>query len=152
MSAAPGVGAIVACIDDAGRILLVKQVSGPFAGAWLLPGGALERDERIEDAARRELAEETGYAVADLRAVAVYEVRSAPPGTFHIVLAMFRGGTVSGDARAEPGSEVRWVDPQGLDAHPSLAVELVDLGLIARDPGRLTRDLGHIGVEMRRIV
>ena len=44
------VGAIVACVDRAKRILLVKQTGGPYAGAWVLPGGRVEPDEPIEDA------------------------------------------------------------------------------------------------------
>lgn len=152
MPDAPPVGAIVACVDDRGRVLLVKQLTGPFAGAWLLPGGGVERDERVEDAARRELAEETGYAAPLLRAVAVYEVRSRPPGTFHILLVMYRATAVTGEPRAESGSELRWCDPSEPGAHPSLAVELADLGLVERDRGALERDLGRIGVEMRRIV
>src|SRR4029077_1468160 len=79
----PQLSAIVACVDDAGRVLIVRQSAGPFAGAWLLPGGNVERNERLEDAARRELFEETGYRAADLRPVALYEVRGAPPGRFH---------------------------------------------------------------------
>src|SRR5205807_4493728 len=60
MGKGPQVSAIVGCVDDAGRVLIVKQTSGPFAGSWLLPGGTVERNERLEDAARRELFEETG--------------------------------------------------------------------------------------------
>jgi len=147
----PGVGAIVACVDPAGRVLLVKQRSGPFAGAWLLPGGTVEPDERAEDAARRELEEETGYRVADLRPAALYEVRSARPGRFQILLHMFRGGDVAGTPRAEPASAVRWALPAEIELHPSLAVELADLGLVEREPASLVRDLARIGVEVRRL-
>ena len=149
--AGPGVAAIVACVDAAGRVLVVKQTTGPFAGAWLLPGGAVERDERVADAARRELAEETGYRVDELVLVARYDVRSAPSGRFHILLHMFRGAEVDGTPRPEPASAVRWARPREIDLHPSLAVELVDLGLIEREPTSLARDLARIGVEVRRL-
>jgi 8-oxo-dGTP diphosphatase len=147
----PAVGAIVACVDASGRVLVVKQTSGPFAGAWLLPGGTVERDEPLEDGARRELAEETGYRVAELRAVALYEVRIRPPGAFHILLHMYRGGGVEGTPRPEAGGEVRWTLPHDFVLHPSMAVQLVDLGLIDRDRAGLLRDLARIGVEMRRV-
>src|SRR6266851_23225 len=62
----PAVSAVLACVDEAGRVLIVKQTAGPFAGAWLLPGGRVERDESPDDTARRELREETGYTVNDL--------------------------------------------------------------------------------------
>ncbi|MGH2470894.1 MAG: NUDIX hydrolase [Candidatus Limnocylindria bacterium] len=148
----PRVSAVVACLDHAGRVLIVKQTAGPFTGAWLLPGGNVERDERIEDAARRELLEETGYRVADLWPVARYEVQSAPAGRFHFRVHLFRGGEIDGEPRPEHDSEVRWMDPREIDVHPNLAVALVDLGLIERDRGALTQDLAKIGVEMRRIL
>jgi 8-oxo-dGTP diphosphatase len=148
----PGVSAVVACIDDAGRILIVKQTAGPFAGAWLLPGGNVERNERLADAARRELFEETGYhAAEEVRPVALYEVRSLPPGQFHFLVQVFRAGALDGTPRAEVGSELRWATPGEIDAHPNLAVALADLGLIERDRATLARDLAAIGVEMRRV-
>jgi len=145
------VSAIVGCVDEAGRVLIVKQTAGPFAGAWLLPGGSVEPDERVEDAARRELSEETGYRVDELRPVARYEVRSVPPGRFEFLVHLFRGGTVSGTAQAEHDSELLWADPSAIAPHPSLSVALVDLGLIERDRAAIDRDLARIGVEMRRV-
>jgi len=147
----PGVSAVVACVDDAGQILIVKQIAGPFAGAWLLPGGNVERDERLEDAARRELFEETGYRAGDLRPFALYEVRSALSGRFHFLVHLFRAGPPEGTPRAEADSELRWARPSEIDAHPNLAVALADLGLIERDPEALRRDLAKAGLEMRRI-
>ena len=146
------VSAVVACVDDAGRVLIVKQNGGPFAGAWLLPGGSLEPGEPVEDAARRELFEETGYHARDLRPVARYEVQSVPAGRFQFLVHLFRSGALGGTPRPEPGSDLRWVAPGEIDAHPNLAVALVDLGLIERDPATLLRDLAAIGIEMRRVL
>jgi 8-oxo-dGTP diphosphatase len=142
---------VVACVDDARRILIVKQTAGPFAGAWLLPGGNVERDERLEDAARRELFEETGYRANELRPVARYDVQSAPPGRFHFLVHVFRAGALDGLPHAEEGSELRWAAPREIDLHPNLAMVLTDLGLIERDRAALARDLAAIGTEMRRL-
>jgi len=148
---APRATAVVACVDEGGRILIVKQTAGPFAGAWLLPGGSVELNERLEDAARRELHEETGYRVDDLRLVGRYDVRSVPAGRFHFLVHLFRGGAVSGTPKAERGSELLWADPSSVDPHPNLAVALIDLGLIERDRAVILRDLERSGVEMRRV-
>ena len=144
--------AIVACVDEAGRVLIVKQTAGPFVGAWLLPGGSVERNERVEDAARRELFEETGYRAQDLRPVAVYEVRSAPTGRFHFLVHLFRAGELDGSPRAEAGGELRWVPPREIDPHPNLAIALVDLGLIERDAAALRRGLASASFAMDRLL
>ena len=55
--------AVFAFSGDDLRVLLIRRKHDPFAGSWALPGGFLEMEETIEAGARRELHEETGFAV-----------------------------------------------------------------------------------------
>src|ERR1700678_3321024 len=42
------------------KLLLIKRKIEPFQGQWALPGGFVHLDEGLEEAVRRELADETG--------------------------------------------------------------------------------------------
>jgi len=46
-------------------LLLVQRAHPPFQDRWALPGGFVEADEQVAQAAPRELAEETGHAADD---------------------------------------------------------------------------------------
>ena len=59
--AALTVDVVVFALDtDELRVMLIERDLEPFAGRWALPGGFVRVDETLEDAARRELQEESG--------------------------------------------------------------------------------------------
>jgi ADP-ribose pyrophosphatase len=62
----PGAVAVVPVHDD-GRVTLVRQYRAPLDAMVLeIPAGTCDRDESLEETARRELAEECGLAAEDL--------------------------------------------------------------------------------------
>jgi 8-oxo-dGTP diphosphatase len=71
--------------DPAARVLLIRRGHEPFRGAYALPGGFVEVGETTESACRREVEEETGLEVHDLRLLGVYSKPNRDP----------RGHTVS---------------------------------------------------------
>jgi 8-oxo-dGTP diphosphatase len=60
------VDTIIVTRDRKPRVLLIRRKHEPFEGMWAIPGGFVEMDESLEDAARRELMEETGVHVMRL--------------------------------------------------------------------------------------
>jgi 8-oxo-dGTP diphosphatase len=64
--------AVDAIVVYDGRIVLVRRRNEPFKDMLALPGGFVERDETVEEAAVREAGEETGLDADILRLVGVY--------------------------------------------------------------------------------
>ena len=64
-------GVSVIGIDDAGRILLVRHGYG--SGRWALPGGGVGRNEDPHACARREMGEELGCELDDLKLVGQFD-------------------------------------------------------------------------------
>lgn len=130
--------AVGAIVVHRGALLLVLRDGPPAAGLWSLPGGKVELGESLEEAAERELREETGLDV-DLDGFAGIAERIVPDDAgeieYHYVICDFyarpRGGT-----DVKPGDdarEVRWVPVGELDGvamTPGLLEFLRDRGVL----------------------
>ncbi|MEM9074325.1 MAG: NUDIX hydrolase, partial [Myxococcota bacterium] len=60
-----------------GGIVLIERLNEPTG--WALPGGFVDYGERVEDAARREVAEETGLTVSLEALLGVYSDPARDP-------------------------------------------------------------------------
>lgn len=109
-----GVGGVVI---DGQRVLLVRRGRPPLQGEWSLPGGLVETGERLADAVRREIAEETGLRVRVAGIVAVLGriTRDARGRVkYHYVLVDFLCHPEAGQPARSPRAaddvgEARWV-------------------------------------------
>ena len=126
--------AVIAVVVREGRVLLVRRANAPDQGKFGFPGGRIELGERLEGAALRELAEETGVeaeAIEVLTAVDAIDcdIRGVP--RFHYVLVTVLCRWRSGDgAPAGDVSEIRWVQPDEIGRGDLLASR--DVARVAR--------------------
>ena len=90
-----GVGAVVFRGEE---VLLVKRGKPPFEGQWSIPGGGLEFSERLEDAVRREVREETGIEITVSGLIGVFEALPYEIGQLtHTVMVDYYAEWVSGE-------------------------------------------------------
>lgn len=54
------------------KVLLIQRGGEPFKGAWAFPGGFMDMGETTEQCAIRELEEETGLQVSDVKQIGAY--------------------------------------------------------------------------------
>jgi ADP-ribose pyrophosphatase YjhB (NUDIX family) len=103
-----------------GRVLLVQRAKPPV-GIWAFPGGHVEPGERLEEAAARELHEETGMTAHFHGLAGLYDViRRDAAGlvTVHYVIACFAGLAGPGEpVAASDAMAVAWADPDSLGGY-----------------------------------
>ncbi|KAA0011912.1 NUDIX hydrolase [Billgrantia pellis] len=97
-----------AIIEREGRLLLCQRGIPPRVGTWTLPAGFMERGESVEEAAQREVMEETGIQTEILTP---YSIFSVPPTNELYIIYRARLQEWS----ASPGHEtldVKWFHPE----------------------------------------
>jgi len=113
------------------KVLLVKRKILPFKGMWAIPGGFIHMDESLDDAAKRELKEETNVSEVYLEQLYTFGDPHRDPRTRVITVAYF--ALVSPEKlnlqAATDVEEVRWFSMYKL---PDLAFdhkEILDYAL-----------------------
>ncbi len=87
------------------RLLLVRRAREPSLGFYAFPGGRVEPGETDEQAARRELAEETGLAAGAITFLREYLLEPSRPGATAFRLRVFGGDWRTGEPVADDDAE-----------------------------------------------
>ncbi|MEL7247521.1 MAG: NUDIX domain-containing protein [Bacteroidota bacterium] len=127
------VDCIIFGLDDSQqlKVLLIQRDRDPFAGKWALPGGFVEMDESLEDAARRELQEETSVENVFMEQLYTFGTLGRDPRGRVISVAYFALVNLSAHTvKAETDArDARWF---AIDKVPELAfdhAEILDAAL-----------------------
>ncbi len=103
-----------------GAVLLVRRGKPPNLGTWSLPGGAQELGETTEQAARRELFEETGLEVGELTLAATVDIirhDGAGRVQYHYTILDFAARWIGGEPiGGSDAAEAAWAPLDGLEA------------------------------------
>jgi len=110
-----------------GHVLLVQRTNPPLG--WALPGGFIDYGESSEEAARREVTEETGVSVLLTDLLGVYSAPDRDP-RHHTLTVVYVGRSRDAVSAGDDAAEVREF---ALDALPDLAF----------DHARILRDYQH---------
>jgi len=106
-------------VPTASGIVLVKRKFEPYVGDWCLPGGFMENSEEPEEAAQREVFEETGLSVEIDRLLGAFSPGKGINVIILFYLAKLATGTmVAGDDASEVGAFGKETMP------PNVAFEL----------------------------
>ena len=81
MNTKPHIVLTIDCVvfNQQNELLLIKRGRQPFQGKYALPGGWVEYGETVEQAALRELKEETGVEAHSLQLIGVYSEPNRDP-------------------------------------------------------------------------
>jgi ADP-ribose pyrophosphatase len=113
------VGAVV-FKDD--KVLLVRRGRPPAIGQWAIPGGNVKLGETLQQAAEREILEETGIVIRARDPVYTFDaiVRDEDGAVqFHYVIVDLAADYIDGSPRpGDDADEVRWLDAQDLETLP----------------------------------
>ena len=97
-------------VTGAGDLVLLRRGIEPGIGSWAQPGGFLEVDETVTEAAIRETLEETGLIVRPGEIVGLYTRLEAA-----VVVIAFEAEVIGGEHRLNPEAlEIRTFSPEAI--------------------------------------
>ena len=110
--------AVGAIVFKEGEILLVQRAQPPSQNIWAIPGGSVEIGESLQEAAEREILEETGVTIRAGEPIFTFdyiERDDAGRVRFHYVIVDVSAAYISGEPCAgDDATDARWVSSQAL--------------------------------------
>lgn len=127
---------VVIAKENEPKVLLIRRGNEPFKGCWAFPGGFMNMDETTEQCAVRELEEETGLKVTEIKQIGAYsKVDRDPRGrtvTVAYLVVIDKAEAVKG---GDDAAKAQWFPISGL---PKLAFDHEE---IMKDAQRLFESL-----------
>jgi NAD+ diphosphatase len=130
---------VLVAIQRDRRLLMARHSYGPALGRWSMVGGFVEPGERLEEAAAREVREEVGLEIENIRYVTSRAYAVDNPG---VLMTAFLADAVGATDAVVDGDELvsaAWFTPEEIETlpaaeippPPSLARTLIDTFLAA---------------------
>lgn len=113
---------VIATREPKPKVLLIRRKQAPFAGSWAMPGGFVDENEPLADAARRELKEETGVRITDLEQLYTAGDPGRDPRGWTVSVA-YLAQVDRAKVKAVAGDDAREVKWFALDELPELAFD-----------------------------
>lgn len=147
---------IVFSIDDNKPVvLLVKRGGHPYLGCWAFPGGFVNDGESTEEAASRELKEETGIEGIHLDQMYLVSTPNRDPRGWTVTacyMAVMDRGTVEPKG-GDDADEAAWFDIDYVRSGGDYIVKLTSGDVVLTAKLDVKRDkMGNIDVNATRIV
>ena len=142
------VDCVVFGLDDEDlKVLLIQRDLDPYAGKWALPGGFVNVGESVNDAARRELTEETGVSRVFLEQLYTFGEPKRDPREHVVSVAYFALVRLS-DHRIQAATDARNAAWFALDDIPKLAFDHQKILKVAHERLRAKVRYQPIGFEL----
>lgn len=112
-------------VDSGYEVLFIERKNEPYKGKWALPGGFVDEQENLKDAAMRELREETGLVIDNMWQLGAFGNPHRDP-RHHTVSIAYVGfaGTGAEVLAADDAAEAKWFSVKNL---PQLAFDHADI-------------------------
>lgn len=125
--------AVGAVVFRANKVLLVLRGKPPAEKQWSIPGGCVELGETLQEAAEREIAEETGIVIIAKNPIYAFDVIERDESghvRFHYVIVDLAADYVRGEPRAgDDAADVIWASSKDLN---NLSISVATRKLLAQ--------------------